>query len=78
MLSRLLDSLKLSFQQIENFTHLRTRVISHWEKEDGIIEAKVKAGHSYVTSTARYQTDSYDELKEELMTMHPLEKMNFR
>ena len=75
--SILLRQLRLEFPQIEDFTHLRTSVISHWEKEDGIIEAKVKARHRYVTSTARYQTDCYDELKEELITMHPFGKLNF-
>lgn len=75
-LTILLRELKLNFPQIEDFTHLRTSVIEQWEKEDGIIEAKMKAGHRYVSSTARYQIDNYDELQEELIRMHPIENMN--
>lgn len=74
-LSRLLRTIRTEFPQVEDFTHLRTSVITHWEKEDGIIEAKVKAGHRYVSSTERYQTDKYDELQKQLLEFHPMEKL---
>lgn len=74
-LARLLDQIRKEFPQVEDFIHLRTSVITHWEKEDGIIEAKVKAGHRYVSSTERYQTDKLDELQKQLLVFHPLEKL---
>lgn len=74
-LSRLLDQIRKEFPQVEDFIHLRTSAITHWEKEDGIIEAKVKAGHRYVSSTERYQTDKLDELQKQLLVFHPLEKL---
>lgn len=75
-LTLLLRTLKLEYPKVKDFEHLRTSVISLWEKEDGIIEAKVKAGHRYVMSTDRYRTDKEDELKEELLKAHPFINMN--
>jgi integrase/recombinase XerD len=72
----LLKNIKRNFPQIIDFRHIRTSVITHWEKQDGIIEAMQKAGHRYISSTQRYQTNKYEELQEQLKNMHPLERMN--
>ena len=68
--------IKKQFPQVENYRHIRGSVISHWDKDEGIIEAMTKAGHRYVSSTARFQTGKYEELHEQLKSIHPLESMN--
>lgn len=67
--------LKIQFPQINNLQHLRASVITNWQKHDGVIEAMGKAGHRYVSSTAKYQTHKYEELQQKLRTKHPLEAM---
>jgi integrase/recombinase XerD len=74
-LTILIKKLKKQFPQVQDLKHIRGSVISHWDKQEGIVEAMQKAGHRYITSTTRYQTTKYDELKEELRTLHPLEHM---
>jgi hypothetical protein len=39
------------------------------------MEAMVKAGHRYVSSTQRYQTNKYEELQDQLKAKHPLENI---
>lgn len=75
-LARLLADLKRRFPQVENLLHLRGSMISNWEKEEGIMEAMVKAGHRYVSSTQRFQGTKYEELQDQLKSLHPLEWMN--
>lgn len=72
----MLGKLKKAFPQIENLQHIRGSVITNWQKNEGIMEAMEKAGHRYVTSTQRYQTNKYEELQEQLKSVHPLESMN--
>lgn len=60
---------------IIDLKHIRCSVISNWEKDEGIIEAMTKAGHRYISSTARYQTNKNEALQDLLKTMHPLEGM---
>ena len=73
--AKILKEVRLNHPQVIDLKHIRGSVITHWEKQEGIIEAMVKAGHRYVTSTARYQTHKYDELQERLKNLHPLERM---
>ena len=75
-LELLMKRVKKAYPYIEGFRQIRGSVISHWDKEEGVIMAMVKAGHRYVSSTERYQTKKYDELREDLKTMHPFENMN--
>jgi integrase/recombinase XerD len=74
-LTLLLKKLRKQFPQIIDLKHIRGSVISNWDKEEGIVEAMTKAGHRYISSTTRFQTGKYDELKEELKTLHPLENL---
>ena len=71
----LLYKLKKAFPQIENLIHIRGSVITHWQKQEGIMEAMVKAGHRYISSTQRYQTNKYEELQDQLKSKHPLESL---
>lgn len=74
-LNRHLKQLKWKYPQIDDYKHIRASVITHWQKEEGVIEAMVKAGHRYISSTMRYQTSKYEDLQDELKAIHPLEKM---
>ncbi len=72
----MLSKLKRKFPQIEDLRHIRGSVITNWQKNEGIMEAMVKAGHRYISSTQRYQTNKYEELHEQLKSIHPLEHLN--
>lgn len=72
----MLSKLKRDFPQIENLVHIRGSVITNWQKDEGVIEAMVKAGHRFVSSTQRYQTSKYEELQEQLKNIHPLEHLD--
>ena len=75
-LQRLSKQIKRKYPQMIDFKHLRASVITHWQEDEGIIEAMYKAGHRYVTSTERYKTSKFDGLQKLLVNMHPLELMN--
>jgi integrase/recombinase XerD len=72
-IERMIIQFRKTYPQVEDLRHIRSSVISHWDKVDGIIEAMTRAGHRYVTSTQRYQTGKYDELQDLLRLKHPLE-----
>lgn len=72
----ILNRLKREFPQIKDLHHVRGSVITHWQKNEGIMEAMEKAGHRYITSTQRYQTNNYEELQDQLKSLHPLEHLN--
>lgn len=74
-LTLMMHLLKKQYPFIIDLRHLRGSVISHWDKQEGVIEAMTKAGHRYVSSTVRFQTNKLEELKDELKTLHPLENM---
>lgn len=68
-----LRPLKRDFPFVQDLHHIRGSVITNWQKSEGVMEAMVKAGHRYISSTQRYQTDNYEELQDQLKSMHPLE-----
>ena len=75
-LTGVLKKLKREFPVVIDLHHIRGSLITHWQKTEGIMEAMEKAGHRYVTSTKRFDTSQYDELQDELKSIHPLESMN--
>lgn len=75
-LTRVLAELRKSYPHIKDLLHIRGSVITNWQKEEGIMEAMYYAGHRYISSTARYETTEYEELSEQLKTIHPLEQLN--
>ena len=72
---RLLQRVKKQFPQVTDLMQLRLSVITKWEKEEGLLTAKVKAGHRFISSTERYQGSKLEELRQELQQKHPLEKL---
>jgi site-specific recombinase XerD len=41
------------------------------------MEAMVMAGHQHIKTTKRYETKKYDELQEQLKSIHPMERFDF-
>ncbi|NQY08687.1 MAG: site-specific integrase [Flavobacteriales bacterium] len=72
-LYRMIREAKKQFPQFISLLQIRQSVITQWEKESGVLEAMVKAGHRNVSSTERYELSKYGELRDELQKVHPLE-----
>ena len=51
---------------------IRQSVITEWLKEKDLRTVQYMAGHRYVSSTERYQTNNLEDLKEALNKYHPL------
>jgi len=62
-------------KQINNgFTdvkQIRTSVIIHWLKQNGLRKTQYLAGHKYISSTERYQQDDLESLHETINNFHP-------
>lgn len=58
--------------KLKNAVQIRQSVITEWLKEKDLRTAQYMAGHRYVSSTERYQTNSLEDLKEALNKHHPL------
>jgi len=41
------------------------------------IELEELAGHRHIKTTKRYETKKYDELQEQLKSVHPMEQLDF-
>lgn len=55
-----------------NNIQIRQSVITEWLKEKDLRTVQYMAGHRYVSSTERYQTNNLEDLKEALNKYHPL------
>ena len=60
---------------IVNAARIRRSVIVHWLKTRNLREVQYMAGHKYVSSTERYQTNNLDKLQSKLEKHHPLNYM---
>ena len=59
---------------IMNAAQIRRSVITHWLKTRNLREVQYMAGHKYVSSTERYQTNNLDSLQSRLEKFHPLNR----
>jgi len=57
---------------IQNPKQIRAGVITHWLKTMNLRQVQYMAGHKYVSSTERYQTNNLDNLQSKLEKCHPL------
>ena len=73
-LARLFKKLRQSHPEVRNSLQIRASVISHWLRSEDLRIVQYKAGHRYVSSTERYQSESLDQLQADLDQYHPLEK----
>ncbi len=58
--------------KLKNAIQIRQSVITEWLKEKDLRTVQYMAGHRYVSSTERYQTNNLEDLKEALTKYHPL------
>ena len=58
--------------KLKNAVQIRQSVITEWLKEKDLRQVQYMAGHRYVSSTERYQTNNLEDLKEALSKHHPL------
>lgn len=55
-----------------NAQQIRSSVLTHWLKKDSLREVQYRAGHKYVSSTARYQVGNLEDLQQAIGRHHPL------
>jgi site-specific recombinase XerD len=65
------DQLKKLNPKVINPKQLRSSVITHWLRQNNLRQVQYMAGHKYVSSTERYQTNNLDDLQNELRKHHP-------
>lgn len=51
---------------------IRSSVLTHWLKQHSLREVQYRAGHKYVSSTARYQVGNLEDLQQAIGRHHPL------
>lgn len=66
------DQLKKLNPKVINAKQLRSSVITHWLRQNNLRQVQYMAGHKYVSSTERYQTNNLDDLQNELKNHHPM------
>jgi integrase/recombinase XerD len=57
---------------ITNAKQIRQSTITYWLKTHNLRQVQYMAGHKYVSSTERYQTNNLDNLQSKLEKYHPL------
>jgi integrase/recombinase XerD len=71
-LAKLMRSLKKRDPKIKNVHQIRASVITHWLSKYHLRQVQYMAGHRYVSSTERYQTDHLETLQKQIDELHPL------
>jgi site-specific recombinase XerD len=66
------DQLKKLNPKVINAKQIRSSVITHWLRTNNLRQVQYMAGHKYVSSTERYQTNNLDDLQNELKHHHPM------
>jgi integrase/recombinase XerD len=71
-LYHLCNALKLINPDVKDLKQIRQSVITFWLKNEDIRLVQYKAGHRYVSTTERYQSNNLEDLQEALNQHHPL------
>jgi site-specific recombinase XerD len=66
------DQLKKLNPKMINALQIRVSVITAWLKKNNLRQVQYMAGHKYVSSTERYQTNNLEDLQSELQQHHPM------
>jgi site-specific recombinase XerD len=66
------DQLKKLNAKVINAKQMRSSVITFWLRKNNLRQVQYLAGHKYVSSTERYQTNNLDDLQNELRQHHPM------
>ena len=68
----LIKALQQINPKVRNCGQIRQSVIAEWLKYEDVRKVQYKAGHRYVSTTERYQTNNLEDLQEALNIHHPL------
>lgn len=72
----LFREIKKTNPTIINSIKIRQSVITYWLKTMNLRQVQYMAGHKYVSSTERYQTNNLENLQSKLEKCHPLSRIN--
>lgn len=70
-ISYLIKALKKINPAVKNSLQIRASVIRNWLKSEDLRIVQYKAGHRYVSSTERYQSQELEQLQADLEKYHP-------
>ena len=68
----LIKALQQINPKIKSCGQIRQSVIAEWLKHEDVRNVQYKAGHRYVSTTERYQSNNLEDLQEALNIHHPL------
>jgi integrase/recombinase XerD len=71
-LHHLFQSIRKTNPEIRSAKQIRASMITYWLKNHNLRQVQYFAGHKYVSSTERYQTNNLDKLQDRLEKLHPL------
>ena len=71
-LLHLFKDIRKTNPNITNAKQIRQCTITHWLKTMNLRQVQYMAGHKYVSSTERYQSNNLDNLQSKLEKCHPL------
>jgi integrase/recombinase XerD len=71
-LPRIKEMIRRYEPRLTNPLQIRSSVITNWLGHYNLREVQYMAGHRFVSSTERYQTDNLEDLQKELEKYHPL------
>lgn len=74
VIHRLLKRIRNGYPKIKSAQQIRQSVITEWLKRYDLRTTQYMAGHKFVSSTERYQTDQLEGLKNELKMHYVLKK----
>ena len=68
----LIKALQKINPKVKSCGQIRQSVIAEWLKHEDVRNVQYKAGHRYVSTTERYQSNNLEDLQEALNRHHPL------
>lgn len=71
-INKMFIGLRKQYPGLKTPEQIRQSVISHWLKMQDIRQVQYMAGHKYVSSTERYQSNNLEDLHEQLKQYHPI------
>ena len=72
-LTKLTKQIKSINSNFVNFSQIRTSVITHWIKSEGLRKAQYLAGHRFISSTEKYVNNNLDGLIDDINKLHPFD-----
>ena len=70
-LRKLTGQVKAIDSNFINFSQIRTSVITHWVKSEGLRKSQYMAGHRYINTTEKYVCNNLEDLTNDINKLHP-------